>query len=205
MKKIILTGGLLMVFCSVFCQDKKLTFGIGAGMVGSNINYQHTAINADMKTGYNGFAFVDLPISNTFSIQTEVGYYQLGNYISGKVNGYNEANEVTSINYLMISVLPKIKIKKTNLAFFLGPSLGLALSSTAIYDNYPQADIQYAPGGYKSTDIFAVGGVEYFFPCNLGVTFRYMQGLTNIAGSNYSHTIVKITNSALSLSVLYRL
>jgi hypothetical protein len=195
-------------------QDQKpqMTFGIGAGLNISNMTYKpapgfYNGIYPDWKPGFSGYLFWGLPLNNKYWVQTELGYYGLGSKIDNKSNGFNFQNETTGMNYLTLSVLPKLIIKKSGLAFLIGPSMAYKLSSTAslsgsVNPNNPVGGL-YANNDYKSFEVFGILGLQYDFPAGLGISARYMQGLVNVAGDSYGDA--KVFNHAFIFSVSYRL
>jgi hypothetical protein len=193
-------------------QKPQMTFGIGAGLNISNMTYKpapgfYNGIYPDWKPGFNGYIFLGLPLNNKYWIQTELGYYNMGSKIDNKSNGFNFQNETTGMNYRTLAVLPKLIIKKSGLAFLIGPAMAYKLSSTASFSgsvnpNNPVGGIS-ANNDYKSFEVFGILGLQYDFPAGLGISARYMQGLVNVAGDSYGDA--KVFNHSFTFSVSYRL
>jgi hypothetical protein len=202
----------ISLFSSVQAQEPRIYYGIGAGFNVSDMTYKpapgfYSQIYPDAKFGFNGYGFISLPVVKQYSVQGEIGYYGLGSKINNLANGFNFQDETTSINYLTISILPKITVKGTGLSFFLGPSFGIKVSSTAtlsgsVDPNEPVGGL-YANNDYKSFDVFGFLGAEYYFANGLGISARYMQGLANIAGPSYGDG--KVFNRAFTFSIAYRI
>jgi Outer membrane protein beta-barrel domain len=192
-------------------QTPQMTYGIGAGLNISNMTYKpapgfYNGIYPEWNPGFSGYIFLGLPLNKKYWIQMELGYYGLGSKIDNKSNGFNFQNETTGMNYLTLAVLPKLIIKKSGLAFLIGPSMAYKLSSTAslsgsVNPNDPIGGI-YANNDYKSFEVFGILGLQYDFPAGLGISARYMQGLVNVAGDSYGDA--KVFNHAFTFSVSYR-
>jgi outer membrane protein with beta-barrel domain len=203
----------IFLFSSIQAQEEShLKYGLGAGFNVSDMTYKaaphfYNGIYPDAKFGFNGYVFLGIPVYKVYSVQTEIGYYGLGSKIVNIQNGSNPQNETTDLNYLTISVLPKITFKGTTLSFFLGPSLGIKLNSKAVLsestDPGGPSGGDYANNDYKSVDVFGFVGAEYFLPNGFGVSVRYMQGLADIAGPSYGDG--KIFNRAFTFSIAYQL
>jgi hypothetical protein len=212
MKRLFFIIGLFYFLSSAEAQTANITYGAGAGFNVSSMTYKaavgfYNEIYPDAKFGFNGYLFADLPLYKSYSVQGEIGYYGLGSKINDVSVGSGFQNETTEINYLTISVLPKITIKGTSLSFFIGPSLGIKLSSKAVLTQISDPDEiiggAYANNDYKSVDVFGFVGAEYFLANGFGISARYMQGLSNIAGPSYGDG--KAYNHAFTFSIAYRL
>jgi hypothetical protein len=211
MKRLLFSIVLISLFSAIQAQTNGLTYGLGAGFNVSDMTYKaavgfYNGVYPDAKFGFNGYLFASLPVYKSYSVQGEIGYYGLGSKINDVSVGTGVQNETTELNYLTISILPKITIKGTALSFFIGPSLGIKLSSKAVLTeaNDPGETIggAYAPNDYKSVDVFGFVGAEYFLSNGFGISARYMQGLADIAGPSYGDG--KVFNHAFTFSVAYR-
>jgi hypothetical protein len=108
--------------------QNKTAFGIGAGINISNVSDNQgfgTSSPLSDKIGFKGYVFADMQLAKYFSIETGLGYD--GMEFKVDVPGYGQATN--SMNYFTLSVLPKIHIKQSGVAFFGGLSLAFLLSS----------------------------------------------------------------------------
>lgn len=207
MKQIVSFAILLFSMSMLYAQRTKVTYGVGLGVNLSNATYDYNQpVKTDSRTGFAGYMFLNLPASEQFSVQTEIGYYAFGTRIDNKTFSNNWFDLVSKINYLNFSVLPKIHLKGTGLGFYLGPSLGIKLNSdieeTGSIDPSRNIDGVFLSNDFKSTDFMVVAGAEYYFPIGIGFSARYMQGLTNIL--NYSFQNEKYYNHSFAFSIAYR-
>lgn len=195
MKRLLLIAILFSALSSLQAQ-KKATFGIGAGINVSDISdsYQGQTYPTSSRVAFKGYVFADLLLAKHFSIETDLGYDGLG----FKAQDQNSGTNVDfTMNYLTLSVLPKIHIKQSGVAFFAGPALGILLNSkeTALGTSISQ-DI------YNSVDVFLPFGMEYISPVGLGISFRIMPGLTNVGKTTNSGETLH--NVAVGINLVYQ-
>ena len=192
MKKLLFIIVLFSFFSSLKAQTTT-TFGIGAGINIANVynNNNDGYYSTSDKIGFKGYAFADMKFTKYFSVETDLGYDGMGYKI-------NVADESTSLNYLTISILPKIHIKQTGIAFFGGPSVGFLLNSVFKRDGVQVSDYQE----YNSVDVFAVLGMEYFSPVGLGISLRLVPGLTDIGKNTMGGGTIH--NAAIGITLAYK-
>jgi hypothetical protein len=169
------------------------TFGVGAGINIANVYTSNDDgyYSTSDKIGFKGYAFAEMKFTKYFSVETDLGYDGMGYKI-------NVAGESTSLNYLTLSVLPKIHIKHTGIAFFGGPSVGFLLNSVFKRDGVEVTDYQE----YHSVEVFAVLGMEYFSPVGLGISLRLVPGLTDIGKNTMGGG--SINNAAIGITLAYK-
>ena len=195
MKKLVV----IAIFCSVFSSLKAqetASFGVSAGINVANMSFNASGVSASFSSlvGFKGYVFYDVPLGGNFSLENELGYDGMGTKITDPGTG-DKLTE--AVNYLTLSILPKYNVSQTGLSFFAGPSLGFLLNAKSTEGSQSASDTD----SYNSVDLFGVVGAEYFFPMGLGITARYMGGLTNIAkdaNGGSAH------NSAFSFTLAYK-
>ncbi len=196
MKKLVVFA----IFCSAFSALKAQetgSFGISAGINVANMSFKASGVSASFSSlvGFKGYVFYDLPLGGNFSLQNEFGYDGMGT----KITDPNSGDKLTeAVNYLTLSILPKYNVSQTGLSFFAGPSLGFLLNAKSTEGGQSASDTD----NYNSVDLFGVVGAEYFFPMGLGITARYMGGLTNIAKGTASGETAH--NTAFSFTLAYK-
>jgi opacity protein-like surface antigen len=121
MKKLFLG---LSIVASSFAFSQQ--FGIKGGMNVSSISddgYDDTK----SKVGYYGGVFVNIPASESFSIQPEVIYNNLGSEVKGTVLG-NSYSQKLNLNYITVPVMFQYKATPQ---FYLeaGPEFGFLVSA----------------------------------------------------------------------------
>jgi hypothetical protein len=198
MKKFFTVCILVFLVSTLNAQKPDLNFGIGAGINNSLLyfNSPYSKWSIHSKISFSSYVFTEIIIHKEFSLQTEIGYYSYGNDI------YFISNK---IDYLTLSVLPKIHIKQSELSFFLGPSLAYKLGSQYKTNTKYFSPLGYyvsVPIQYNSTDLLAVAGFEYLVPSGLGISARYTQGLTNIAGDDFYD--ITAYNRSFAFSLFYK-
>jgi hypothetical protein len=191
---------LVILFSSVLSlkAQKAGSYGISAGINVSKVILKYNILTSGLTpiAGFKGYFFYDLPLSKSFSLQNELGYDGMGfKYMA--LPGSSERYTQT-FDYITLSILPKFNLPPTGLSFFAGPSLGYLFhaNSTGGGKSISSTDDFYP------IEVFGVLGEEYIFPMGLGITFRYMYGLTNIAKGytfgGYAH------NSVFSFTLAYK-
>ena len=166
MKKVILC--LVIVSLTTLGASAQVNFGLKAGMNISTLRGDGVE-KANSLIGANVGAFVNIPVSTTFSFQPEVLY---------SMEGAKEDVFDTKImlNYVNIPLM----LKYTDASGFfgeLGPQIGF-LTSAKSKINGNTADVKDL---FKSTN-FSLGiGAGFNFTPSVGVGLRYNLGLSNIS------------------------
>ena len=207
MKSTLLVTALLLSLSSLNAQKIRLNYGLAAGMSMANLTTQQL-VDLVPKPGFAAYVFVDVPVFHQFSLQNELGYYNLGAITNNEKTGVNWKNYTTSIRYLALSFLPKFTVKNTGLSFLAGYSFGYKVSSGKTGGgpiNYGEAGIGslYAPE-IKRFDIFGVVGMEYYLKAGPGLSVRYMEGLTNIYDAKVGYGGLA-QNHAFVFTLTYRI
>ncbi|MCW3162334.1 porin family protein [Chryseobacterium oryctis] len=160
MKKILL--GLAVVASSLtFAQ----TFGLKAGLNVSSIS--HDDVKA--KAGFYGGGFVNVPVAKDFSVQPEV----LFNGAGAKFD--NSSDDKMNLSYLSVPVMFQYNALP-NLYLEAGPQFSFLLDS-----KYKGKNVTVDSDDFKGFD-FGIGlGAGYYFTKNIGVTARYVAGITDVA------------------------
>jgi hypothetical protein len=160
-------------------------------------------------------AFVEIPISRKFSIQTEILYSNQG--YKEKYQAYASAdygsvlynfNEKLHINYVNIPVLVKYNFTES-LSMELGPQLGFLtkakLKGDATTGSVYMPDFSYnedATSLIKNFEVAVAFGITYSFSDHIFASLRLNSGVTNIFKGN--DVPYNITNAAMQLSVGYK-
>lgn len=207
MKKIIFSSIAIMLFGFVSAQDVK--YGIKGGLNVSNFSGDTDGVDLKFRLGLNIGVFVEVKLSDKFSIQPEVLYSQQGAklIIAGNFNdGYNitsfKVTDKENLAYINVPVMFKYyAIEKFSIE--VGPQIGFLVSEKAKIKaegrTIEESDREY----YKKVDFGLNFGAEYDFTENIFVGARYNLGLTNI-GTTAPGDDGKNHNRVFSLSVGYR-
>jgi opacity protein-like surface antigen len=207
MKRFFLSVIAVIIFGVVNAQDVK--YGIKGGLNVSNFSGDTDGVDLKSRLGLNIGAFVEVKLSDKFSIQPEVLYSQQGAklVITGNFNdGYNitsyKAADKENLAYINVPVMFKYyAIEKFSIEF--GPQIGFLVSEKAKIKaegiTIEESDTEY----YKKGDFGLNFGAGYDFTESIFVGARYNLGLTNI-GTTAPGNDGKNHNGVFSLSLGYK-
>ena len=221
MKKIFLSAVAIMALGTA-AQAQDISYGVKAGV--NFANFGGDVDESSSRTGFHVGAVVELPISETFSIQPEVVFSQQGaqvdssteSVISGVTTRTTTENEQT-LNYINVPVLAKYYIME-GLSLEVGPQVGFLVSAKSKFDSTSTATFggtsnsTSASGetdnkdGFKSVDFSAVAGVGYELPMGLFFQARYQVGISSVLedSEGLDSQDISTTNQVLSLSVGFK-
>ncbi|MCJ8153364.1 PorT family protein [Chryseobacterium sp. SSA4.19] len=175
-------------------------FGIKGGMNVSSLSKDAALEDQKSKIGFNAGVFATIPVAESFSVQPELLYSTYGDksvstneFTVGGTTTKTRQSFTTSLDYLTVPVMFQYNFIP-NFYVEAGPEFGFLLSAK----NKGDRDITTTTGGSSTTattsyseDInkdnlnkfnFGIGlGAGYYFTDNLGVTARYVAGITDVA------------------------
>lgn len=201
MKKLFLSLG-LVAGTFAFAQS----FGIKGGMNVSSISKDATLSDTKSKIGFNAGAFVNVPIAESFSIQPEVLYNDLGAKTVYKISENTTASTSTNLGYVAVPVMLQYNATPE---FYLeaGPEFGFLLSANNKREgNGGNTNISTTTELKKdnlNSFNFGLGiGAGYYFTPNIGVTARYTAGLTNIGKEKF--LLSESKNNVFQVGLAYK-
>lgn len=165
-------------------------FGIKAGMNVSSISDDGALEDQGSKIGFNAGVFANIPVGSMFSVQPEVLYSQYGDKYDQVIAG-NRYSRARHLDYITVPVMLQYNLIP-NLYVEAGPEFGFMVSAKNKFKNETNNDVITESGDYKdslSTFNFGIGlGAGYYFTDNIGITARYVAGLTDIAKDRPSNS-----------------
>ncbi len=169
MKKVLLS--LVVIATTVLASQAQVSYGAKAGANLYNFSGDD-AEGLDSKIGFNVGGFVNIPVSETFSVQPELVFSAEGAKAS-------EGDGTLNLNYLNIPIMLQYN---TPSGFYAeaGPQIGLLMSAKAKLDGESE-DIK---DSFKGTNISVGVGLGYRLQNGLGFGARYNLGLGNILDSD---------------------
>ena len=187
MTKKFITVLFLIILGSSSAFSQKLNVGL---KVGSNFATQKLSSIQGVESiaGYHlgGFVYFKLPF--LFGIQVEGQYSTQGSEFQ-----VNQIINKNNLSYLNIPILIRNDFGPFN--FHFGPQFGLLtdakLSVNGIKNNFKNQLL--------GRDFSFVAGLGIRLPANLGLTLRYVKGLTNISDTNIINSETKNTMFQISL------
>ncbi|WP_114820094.1 porin family protein [Chryseobacterium sp. KLBC 52] len=187
MKKLIL-GLALTAGTFAFAQQtgnmssNPVTFGVKGGMNVSSLSKDSGLDDQKSKIGFNAGVFANIPLAASFSVQPEVQYSQYGNKSDYTLAG-TKYSASTKLDYITVPVMFQYNLIP-NLYVEAGPEFGFMVSAKNKFKNESNGDSS-TTDNYKdnlNTFNFGIGlGAGYYFTPNLGLTARYVAGLTDVA------------------------
>ena len=208
MKKLVL-GAALAVSSLTFAQQ----FGIKGGMNVSSLSDDASLSDQKSKIGFNAGLFMNAPLAANFSIQPEIIYTQYGskgNYTAPVITSNGVVNqEFSSSTHLDYIAVPVMFQYNATPGFYLeaGPEFGLSVSAKNKIKNETTGETLAESDNYKD-DIngfnFGLGlGAGYYFTPNIGLTARYVAGLTDIAKDRPDNSDA-IRNNTFQVGLAYK-
>ena len=188
MKKLVL-GAAIAMSSLTFAQQ----FGLKAGMNVSSLSKDASMSDTKSKIGFNAGVFMNAPLAESFSIQPELLYSQMGNKSTITTSSTIGANTITTkttgstdLDYVTLPVMFQYKATP-NFYLEAGPEFGFLVNSKVKSDN----EFTEAIGNeiYKKDNMnsfnFGLGlGAGYYFTPNIGITARYVAGFTDVTKEN---------------------
>lgn len=168
-------------------------FGIKAGMNVSSFSKDASLDDQKSKIGFNAGIFASIPVAESFSIQPEVLYTQYGD--KAVYNNVIDANNsvkrsyTTDLGYIAVPVMFQYKFVP-NFYVEAGPEFGFNIVAKEKFDQTTVAlgstSTTSGTDDINKDDLntFNVGiglGAGYYFTDNIGLTARYVAGVTDVA------------------------
>jgi len=157
-------------------------FGIKAGMNVSSLTDDAGLEDQGSKIGFNAGVFANIPVAESFSIQPEVIYTQYGDKYDQVVLG-NRYSRARHLDYVAVPVMFQYNFVP-NFYLEAGPEFGFMVSAKNKFKNETNNNTISETGDYKdslNTFNFGIGiGAGYYFTDNIGITARYIAGVTDI-------------------------
>lgn len=180
-------------------------FGIKAGMNVSSLSKNETLEDQGSKIGFNAGVFANIPVAESFSIQPEVLYSQYGDKYDYVVAG-NRYSYANHLDYVTVPVMFQYNFIP-NLYVEAGPEFGFMVSAKNKAKNETNNDVLAESGNYKDNfNTFNVGiglGAGYYFTDNIGITARYVAGVTDIAKDRPANSDA-VRNNAFQVGLAYK-
>lgn len=207
MKKLILglaVTASTLAFAQQTTSSNPVTFGVKGGMNVSSLSKDSGLDDQKSKIGFNAGVFANIPVATSFSIQPEVLYSQYGNKSDFTALG-TKYSASTKLDYIAVPVMFQYNALP-NLYLEAGPEFGFMVSAKNKLKNESNGD-STTSDNYKdnfNTFNFGIGlGAGYYFTPNLGITARYVAGLTDIA-KNRPNGSDAVRNNVFQVGLAYK-
>ena len=173
MKKLFL--GLAIAASSLtFAQTFGLKAGVNVASI-SNDGYDDTK----SKVGFNAGAFANVPLGESFSIQPEVLYSQMGAKTEYKLGSTTASSEL-KLDYITVPVMFQYRFVPQ---FYLeaGPEFGFlvsAKSKSSLNDN--SSVVELNKDNFNGFNLGLGIGAGYDITKNIGINARYIAGFSDV-------------------------
>ncbi|WP_210149329.1 porin family protein [Chryseobacterium scophthalmum] len=175
-------------------------FGVKGGMNVSSLSKDAGLEDQKSKIGFNAGIFATIPVAESFSIQPEVLYSQYGAKIENTdeftvlgTTTRNVESYSTNLDYIAVPVMFQYNFVP-NFYVEAGPEFGFLVGAKNKGDrtttvttgsNTSTSSASYSDKIDKdnlNTFNFGIGlGAGYYFTDNIGITARYVAGVTDVA------------------------
>lgn len=199
-----------------------IRFGIKGGMNVSSLSEDAGLEDQKSKIGFNAGVFATIPVAESFSIQPEILYSQYGAKIESKdeftvlgTTTRNVESFSTNLDYLSVPVMFQYNFVP-NFYVEAGPEFGFLLSAknkgdrtTTVTNGTSSSttNVSYTDDIDKdnlNTFNFGIGiGAGYYFTDNIGLTARYVAGVTDLAKDRPNGSDA-VRNNTFQVGVAYK-
>ncbi|WP_144283722.1 porin family protein [Chryseobacterium echinoideorum] len=180
-------------------------FGIKGGMNVSSLSKDGSLEDQGSKIGFNAGVFANIPVAESFSIQPELLYSQYGDKYDQVVLG-NRYSRARHLDYIAVPVMFQYNLVP-NFYLEAGPEFGFLVSAKNKFKNETDNNVITESGNYKdSLNGFNLGiglGAGYYFTDNIGITARYVAGVTDIAKDRPANSDA-IRNNVFQVGLAYK-
>lgn len=179
-------------------KKSRLGWGIKTGMNASKLNAETSgSMDEDWKTGFVLGAFLNINAGSKFSIQPEFLYSSMGGNVSNSL--YSEKHR---LNYFSIPVLAKFNIGK-GFSVVAGPQIDMLISAKTRASN--SENVLKSTNNFNEQSFNLTGGFEFFPGKCLGLSARYIHGLSNAWNTSNPTNTVEYRNQGVQLTAAIRL
>lgn len=191
MRKFLLLVSIIILGTSVNAQvPGDVSYGFRLGANYSTLSGVDDKIgDLNDRIGLHANFFAQIPLSDSFSLQPELGVSALG-VNENEIRLENGDNVQLKTNWLQVSVLARLDLGR-RLFVLLGPQAGVNVTERDDND-------------YYNYDFAAVGGIGYKMDENWAVDLRYGYGLSNVFDREFAD-IDEANNRWFQLGFSYKL
>ncbi len=193
-KKLFLTAA-VAVSSLTFAQQ----FGAKAGMNVSTISDEGFD-DTKSKVGYYAGVFMNVPVSESFSIQPEVLYNNLGSKVSSTVLGTTYSSTL-NLDYVAVPVMFQYKATPQ---FYLeaGPEFGFLVNAKQKFDNGSSSIVtELDKEDFNSFNMGVGLGLGFDISKNVGLNARYVAGFSDITKESGPAADAKNKNNAFQVGL----
>ena len=166
----------------------RLEFGIKAG--GNVSNFTNADFPTDPLYGFHAGLTIAFKITDRFLIQEDILFSTQG----AKVKGGSLENQDLKLSYIALPILLKYRTA-SGLFIEAGPQFGMKANEKIA--GWNKNDFA------KKIDLAAAGGVGYQSPFGIGISARYVYGLSKVGDFTVSNVNNDFKNNTIQASIFY--
>lgn len=167
---------------------KRLEFGVKAG--GNVTNFTNAAFPTDPLYGFHAGVTMAFKITDRILIQEDILFSSQG----AKIQGGQLGNQNLKLSYISVPFLLKYHAA-SGLFIEAGPQFSIKAGEKIA--DWNKNDFA------KKTDLAATGGIGYQSPLGIGVSARYVYGLSKVGDFSVSGVNNDFKNNAIQASIFY--
>jgi opacity protein-like surface antigen len=174
-------------------------FGAKAGMNVSTISDEGFD-DTKSKVGYYAGVFMNVPVSESFSIQPEVLYNNLGSKVSSTVLGTTYSSTL-NLDYVAVPVMFQYKATPQ---FYLeaGPEFGFLVNAKQKFDDGSSSTVtELDKEDFNSFNMGVGLGLGFDISKNVGLNARYVAGFSDITKESGPAADAKNKNNAFQVGL----
>jgi hypothetical protein len=186
----------IIAFCAGGALAQGISGGIklGANFANQKMDFDGFDFSPKSRTSLHGGFFLTIMMSETFGVQPELLYNSVGSKLE-----FMGEDGIAKLNYLSVPLMLRYNpVPIFNIQ--VGPQFGFLLSAEDEYDGQSED----SKGDYKQLDMGVGIGAGVDLPMGIGLSARYVMGLSNIADAQDTQDM-KVTNTTVQLSLTYKL
>ncbi|WP_051359738.1 porin family protein [Adhaeribacter aquaticus] len=220
MKKIIFTLSLVLLSLFAFqASAQNVRFGIKGGYNAATwegdamksldnvIQLADGNVTTEVRSGFHGGMYIDLPIGTNFYIEPGVYYSQKGMRFQGRFSSERfdflnlKATITDKAEYIDVPLLGKLFVAE-GLHFFAGPQMSFLVSNkintraSVVGFNLINKDFNY-DSPFRKTDFGLVGGLGYRLNNGLNFSVGYDHGLNRIDKGGHFNTYNRVVKASI--------
>lgn len=186
----------VIALCSIKAASAQTYFGFSGGL---NLSTMVKKFNGkteigSLKPGIHAGVFVEIPVSQSFSLQPELNYSQMGT----RFKDDNGAHFTPFLNYVSLPILAKYRYPDAYFGFYAGPQIAYLINAK---DEYSLGTVDMS-NYYKKVNFSLTIGTNYTFWEKIFLDARFQMSITDLSKDTEFGPSLK--NAGITLGMGYK-